>query len=352
MDMKEKSSWSNLLQCLLELILERLILHDRLRFGSVCHSWRIAQAQCLHPPVSQLPSLVFRRGSSTERSIEFFSLTEKKIYKMPVPKCETPMRLLHCVSSSHGWLLFTSTNKNEAGFLFNPFIKKCVHLPSTETSLFDLDCIFFSTPTDPDGVFHIMKGCRRFMLCSLKDPSQWSIFDQSGQEDFVSNTIFCNGKLYALKDDWTLAIIDPLFPHDITNVNMENLRHFPRSPGLRVRDLQNHEYILVESSGEILIAKIIRCGLRNLKCEIFRADLPKMEWARVENLVDRMLFLTSTTSISICARATGCKGNRIYYILTLYDSYVEFELGSKAMTTHSIPVDDALICKWFTTGLP
>ncbi|XXG42951.1 hypothetical protein AAC387_Pa01g3100 [Persea americana] len=350
MDIKEKSSWSNLPQCLLELILERLILPDRFRFGSVCRSWRTAQAQSLHLPVSRLPFLVFRRGSS---SIEFFSLTEKKIYKMPMPKCETPMSHLHCVSSSHGWLMFISTKRNETGFLFNPFIKKCVRLPNKKIGFLGLDFIFFSTPTDPDGIFHIMQGHQRLMLCSLKDPSRWSIFDESEQGNVVSNTIFCDGKLYALNDDWTLAIIDPLFPHNITNVRMEDLRHFPRIPRLRVPNQPDHEYILVESSGEILIAKIIHHSLRNLTCEIFRADLPKMKWVRVEDLGDRMLFLTRTTSISICASEIGWKGNRIYYILTLFNSYVEFELGSKEMTTHSIPVDDedTRICKWLTTGL-
>eukprot|EP00268_Persea_americana_P039799 TRINITY_DN3944_c0_g1_i5.p1 TRINITY_DN3944_c0_g1~~TRINITY_DN3944_c0_g1_i5.p1 ORF type:complete len:408 (-),score=48.58 TRINITY_DN3944_c0_g1_i5:528-1751(-) len=351
MDIKETSSWSNLPQCLLELILERLILPDRLRFGSVCRSWYTAQAQSLHLPVSRLPFLVFRRGSS---SIELFSLTEKKIYKMPMPKCETPMSHLHCVSSSHGWLMFISTKKNETGFLFNPFIKKCVRLPNKKIGFLGLDCIFFSTPTDPDGIFHIMQGCQTLMLCSLKDPSRWSIFDESEQGNVVSNTILCDGKLYALNDDWTLANIDPLFPHNVTNVKMEDLRHFPRIPRLRVPNQPDHEYILVESSGEILIAKIIRHSLRKLTCEIFRADLPKMKWVRVENLGDRMLLLTKTTSISICASEIGCKGNRIYYILTLFNSYVEFDLGSKEMTTHSIPVDDddARICEWLTTGLP
>lgn len=369
--------WSDLLQCLLELILERLILSDRLRFGSVCRSWRTAQVQCLYPPASQIPFLVFRRNSSTEKSIEFFSLSEKRIYEVPMPDSGTPMRSIRCVSSSHGWLLFRTLDGKKSGFLFNPFNRKFIQLPD-ETSFrsfyegtpfffcnpitlpsgnfgIDFSGIFFSTPTNPNGVLYI-KGCHRFMLCALKylpQHGKWIPY-LANMVDAVSNTIFCGGKLYALKDDSTLAVIDSLSPHNITNVKMRN-RVYNWMASLR-RDVKDFKYILVESCGEILLVIIEgeNCWFlskRILYFGVFRADLTQMQWVRVQNLEDRILFLTCRTSISICASGTGCKGNRIYYIPTHDDvkKYVEIELDTHKITLHSIPVPDVtMICEWFT----
>lgn len=54
--------------------------------------------------------------------------------------------------------------------------------------------------------------------------------------------------------------------------------------------------------------------VRGLSCDIFQADLTKMEWMEVENLGDRILFLSHGNSVSICASEMGCKGNRVYFI--------------------------------------
>ncbi|RWR80374.1 putative F-box protein [Cinnamomum micranthum f. kanehirae] len=296
--------WSDLLQCLLELILERLILSDRLRFGSVCRCWRTAQVQCLYPPASQIPFLIFRRNSSTEkRSIEFFSLSEKRIYEVPMPDSGTPMQCIRCVSSSHGWLLFRTLDGKKSGFLFNPFNRKFIQLPD-ETSFrpfydgtpffcnpitlpsgnfgIDFSGIFFSTPTNPNGVLYI-KGCHRFMLCALKylpQHGKWIPY-LANMVDAVSNTIFCGGKLYALKDDSTLAVIDSLSPHNITNVKTRN-RVYNWMASLR-RDVKDFKYILVESCGEILLVIIHgeNCWFlskRILFLGVFRADLTQMQW--------------------------------------------------------------------------
>ncbi|KAJ8651047.1 hypothetical protein MRB53_004070 [Persea americana] len=53
-----RHSWSHLSQCLVELILKPLTLPDRVRFGSVCRSWRRAQLECLHAPAPPLPFLI------------------------------------------------------------------------------------------------------------------------------------------------------------------------------------------------------------------------------------------------------------------------------------------------------
>lgn len=282
-----------------------------------------------------------------------------------MPDCyELPMDRVRCVSSSHGWLFFLSY-RNANGLLFNPFNKKCIQLPCSVAFGLYFTGIFFSTPADPDGLVYVKEGYYRFALCSPKDPPRWSEwFIYLEKEDVISNTIFCGGKLYTLKDDWNLVVVDPLFPHYyITNVKMKNVIYPPQLISFR-RDLVDHACILVESCGDILLVmikwgNIFRC-IYNLQCVIFRADLTRMEWVTVENLDDQLLFLTPASSISICASKTGCKGNRIYYIRALTDSkgqtgpqdYLEIEVDTNEVIIHSIPVDDASICEWFTPCLP
>lgn len=198
----------------------------------------------------------------------------------------------------------------------------------------------------------------------------------------VSNTIFFEGKLYTLSinkgkkrklhslsdvdwglqyEGWNLAVIDPLFPDDSATVKMKlKLRNNTQL----LPTLENHVFVLVESCGEILIVRMMGNGGCNLNCDVFRADLTEMEWMKVENLGDRMLFLSHGSSISVSAREMSCKGNRIYYIPTLSDRdkamckafgrknmpFVEFELGGDRMIIHSLPEYQYSVvgCVWLT----
>lgn len=120
---------------------------------------------------------------------------------------------------------------------------------------------------------------------------------------------------WSLNDEkWNLAVVNPLCPGNTTFMNMKlnigNDTHFLPTIG-------HHVFILVESFGEILLVRMMGtlvCGVvRGLRCDVLQADLTKMEWIKLENLGDRMLFLSEGSSVSICASEMGCEGNRIFY---------------------------------------
>lgn len=136
-------------------------------------------------------------------------------------------------------------------------------------------------------------------------------------------------------------------------LNIGNDTHFLPTVGHRV-------FILVESFGEILLVRMMGTrvcrSFRSLRCDVLKADLTKMEWIKLENLGDRMLFLSKGSSVSICASEMGCEGNRVFYLPSVSErldcpyleleheagSYMELELGRDGViprvTTHRIPM--------------
>lgn len=141
-----RHSWSHLSQCLLELILKPLTLSDRVRFCSVCCSWRRAQLECLHAPASPLPFLIIADIIIKDKSdiIQIFSFSDKRTYKLSPLQAHLAERY---AASSQGWLL---TNSPRGLILFNPFSKTATRIHQKN---FDFrDWHFFSTQLYPGGL--------------------------------------------------------------------------------------------------------------------------------------------------------------------------------------------------------
>lgn len=331
------SNWSDFPQPLLELILKPLTLPDHLRFASVCRSWRKAQRETLHHPAPQAPFLIVSGIINNIISSQLFSLSEKRMEKTPVPHRFCPQS----ISSSGGWLLLQDFDDTHIKFLFNPFTNTRVDLPEAEELVHYHDCLFFSTPADPDGALLVTKSNNKFLLCRLNDQS---------------NRTF-QGKLHALNEDGSLVLADPLFATSEVTMGMK-LQNSRLPEWHRFRGLY-----LVESCGQLLLVRVLAVHT-GLSFDVFRADLTEWKWREMENLGDRALFVSRKGSnISVCASEAGCQANRIYYVpstiewsLYLYKQsngmkgiYVEFELGQDGLDIPSIPECDGVIgCDWLT----
>ncbi|RWR81430.1 F-box/kelch-repeat-like protein [Cinnamomum micranthum f. kanehirae] len=335
-----RRSWSHLSQCLLKLILKPLTLPDRVRFGSVCRSWRRAQLDCLDAPAPPLPSLILSNIIEDEEvSIELFSFSDKRLYKLP----QLPAHLLErCASSPQSWLL---SHSFPGLIFFNPFSKECVQIHLKNYGF--RDWLFFSTRSYPNGIlFYSESGTNRFLVCSFcylmtierRYMKLW-------EKDVVSNVILCGKKLYALYEDGSLAVVDvSKLPPRVTNENMMELQR-EYSPLYQLRFIVRGIYVLVESCGEILMV-LIKPFKKFERFHVLRADLTKKEWVEVKDLGDRMLFITDHgRSVSVSARETGGKGNIIYYIPCtdkfFEGRYMELDLNTKRCTNHQIPADSA-----------
>ena len=256
-----RHSWSHLSQCLVELILKPLTLPDRVRFGSVCRSWRRAQLECLHAPAPPLPFLIIADIIIKDKNdiIQLFNFSEKRTYKLSPLRAHLAERY---ASSSQGWLL---TNSPRGLVLFDPFSKTAIRIHQKN---FDFrDWRFFSTQLYPDGLlFFRESNINRFIVYTFDYlDSQHSRMEVDAihlnkwEKVVVSNVILRGEKLYALYEDGSLAVVDVsnLPPRNIplTNEKMELKREYSPLEQWR-RQLVRRIYVLVESCGEILMVMI------------------------------------------------------------------------------------------------
>lgn len=223
-------------------------------------------------------------------------------------------------------MLLECTDKNyETVFnLFNPFLNKCINhiqnhiqLPKTEEVVRYRNCLFFSTPSYPNGVLLVTKSDNSFLLyrqtLNDSDHYEWENdgYNYKWEGTVVSNVIICKGKSYAVEEDWSLAvIIDPLFPTSVTSVRMGKTK----LPALAVQD---ESHVMVESCGEIL-SLMVRESPSGFQVDIFRADTIRMEWLKVLKLGDLTMFLSQISPVSICALSVLApemvtERNSIYY---------------------------------------
>ncbi|KAJ8623870.1 hypothetical protein MRB53_032400 [Persea americana] len=332
------SHWSDLPLPLLELILKRLPAQDYFRFGAVCYSWRNAEKHQFYSPASQLPWLMLRQASHDFTWFDkrrFFNISEKRIHKRNIPEI-----LLHAsvLSTCQEWL------KTNGKFLLTPFN----------------NVLFLPTPTDPDGILIVSNatewGFTSFFYYRLKDLK----FGERYCKTYYCKTrvhgrfISCKGKLYGLDMKYNLVVVDLLHGHHVDEDEDEILEMIEIPQLFHWSD----SILLVESCGEILLVRV-RGGKRHhmepeeYSFEVYHANLSRMEWEKIENLGDRILFLSEYgISISVSAAEAGGRGNCVYYIPKhISRKWLEFEFGSgKPPEVHSIDgYDDGDIEKFWVT---
>ncbi|KAJ8647143.1 hypothetical protein MRB53_000166 [Persea americana] len=376
------SGWSDLSQPLLELILKLLTPLDHLRFGSVCRSWRIAQRGY---PAQDLPFHIVSRDLDyihiPRESIELYSFSEKKIYKKSLHR---RFLFAYSIPYSRGWLLLYDPDQDEE-FLLNPFITDgCIDVPKQGRRTNYFECLFFISPTYPDGVFLYRAGKNKFLPCRLNPRSdhqyyewqkpiivsEWDVdplphryYDWHWQkplvpllsvEDYVkawdqetcrtiSSFIFFQGKLYALNEHGGLSVVNTLFPHDSSILKMK-LENTDSALSVECHDGP----VLLESWGEMLLVLRMRVSWNSSNVAVFRANLTELEWVNVKNLGDRaLLIFDQRSSVSVCTiDSTDFRSNCVYcFSFQEEDSvpYEEFELGEDGCRRGSIPLFDGVI---------
>ncbi|KAL6873890.1 hypothetical protein ACP4OV_013972 [Aristida adscensionis] len=138
-----RHGWADLPRDLLESVLARLPVADRLRFPAVCTAWQSAAAesaggggvalvQGVESPWLMLPFNPTRRGGEgdgTSSEARFLSLADGRAYAVRQPPPAAADRL--CVGSSDGWLVAADAASELQ--LLNPLTGAQVPLPSVTT---------------------------------------------------------------------------------------------------------------------------------------------------------------------------------------------------------------------------
>ncbi|URE19875.1 F-box and DUF domain containing protein [Musa troglodytarum] len=217
------ADWSKLSIDISSLIHGELSVLDYIRVGAVCKQWNFACKLKYHCPTKkpQSPWLVLPDECDTT-TIKFFSILEKKTYKIPCPEPMIHRRAY--IGSGHGWLV--TVNDTCSMHLLNPLTGAQIPLPpitilsfieaiqsshahssikfimgqQVVSSFESLHHFFFhkailsSTP-DADGDFTIMMICNvrcQLAFAPARDKAWTSVSTHYGDADVMyHNAKFC-----------------------------------------------------------------------------------------------------------------------------------------------------------------
>ncbi|KAK9290851.1 hypothetical protein L1049_009029 [Liquidambar formosana] len=326
-----------------EIIIQKLDLVDYHRVSAVSKSWRsiaIAAKESHCFSLRQLPWLLL--SSDKDAHHGFFSLCHGKIFKLKLPEiCGA-----RCCGSSLGWLIMA----DEVGgnFLLHPFSRHRIQLPCQTTlypfnpydgfELWRQDPLYIRkamllSPSTVTGMAsnasctEVVANCVVVVLFASNclgscRPGDLTWTDLSEHIPIaVEDVIYYNGQLYAIDVDYDLVLIE--------------LGPCPRGTRLNLlcpagydRKYRRGAFIyLVESCGELLMVlrpwyflSDGRTRLRHIPpviattFDVFKLDFKGRCWIKVESLGDQMLFVGTSSGVSLSAsNLSGFKENCIYF---------------------------------------
>ncbi|XP_077221102.1 uncharacterized protein LOC143854869 [Tasmannia lanceolata] len=272
------------------------------------------------------PWLVF----PSKETQTFFSISKGRY---DVKKISEMYGDYHVWRSSHGWLVIEDYSDQEFLLLLEPISMETIKIP-IQPPLPDEDwfeCFLPLPPTDPNYVI---------VFTCLKNPyfhyfragdDIWTMYEYDvGQGCIIYYLVSCNGKLYAYTSGNKVAVVE-IFPrHRVTLLEIETVSQIPT-------EHVAYTYLL-ESRGEVfLIFKHCYSYTTTLySLMVFRMDLSKMVWVKVESIGDDRIFFLGycghCDSYTI-TQPRGVKGDVVYFFHYYKDEdeavyQFDFEKGS------------------------
>ncbi|XP_058224820.1 F-box/kelch-repeat protein At1g57790-like [Rhododendron vialii] len=286
--------WASLPTDLLCLMLPHLFLGDIKRFHNVCRSWRLTPTLSVQSPV--LMSI----GNDNTRC-KFFHPLYKSPYSMYIPE------LFGAVPRfcKDGWMLMS--RGEHSMFFLNPFTKALINLPDLP-DIYDFGGITFtSSPTSSDcmvfGIYvnHDEKFFSISTIC--RGEESWQVLHGENNSPFFlshCNPVFHHGEFYCLGQHGNLGVYNP--DEDYWTI-LDKPHRQQLDPFL------SHEHnFLVECNGELLSVSLSFMGK---SISVSKLDSVEMTWHKVDSLVDQMLFVSNTSSLSAMRVVQGME-NKIY----------------------------------------
>uniref|UniRef100_A0A0E0LGL0 F-box domain-containing protein n=1 Tax=Oryza punctata TaxID=4537 RepID=A0A0E0LGL0_ORYPU len=306
---------------------------DRLRFRAVCRQWRHAARQ-QHPlPPPPLPWLALDRTT-------YQSLPDGEVHRVPIPG-ELPTGTV-CRGSFDGWLLYDSSEQLEC-FLMNPISKAKIDLPYHWYS--DGDETIFRDYGEGEGQ-HTMSfrenAVRKIVVCSpdlvaaviagygvfFHRPGMHSTWSFAAGSGFVCDIAFYGGKLYSVSKNGELFVHEFSIGEDHSS-RVDTV--IDLAPPLDKDNLRQGYYwlttfyLVVSCTGKLLMVRWrwhfpkfyyyrrwFADELRKeIKLDVFEADLERRRWSQVKDIGDQALFLGTT-----CSKALPLPdhGNWIFFL--------------------------------------
>ncbi|KAI4986426.1 hypothetical protein ZWY2020_019056 [Hordeum vulgare] len=162
-------------------------LRDRVRFATVCRSWRAAARGA--PPTAALPWLLLEPCDCSRRK-RLHCTEDGAMVRLRLPR--DSKRLIGCHDG--GWVISTAPLR-----IVNLFSGAKVALPEKPGGFFSESKIVFSKPpTSDDCILATMDEHRGFALCRVDGPDSVWARQRCKSRGTLEDITFCNGELYGL----------------------------------------------------------------------------------------------------------------------------------------------------------
>ncbi|CAK7347947.1 unnamed protein product [Dovyalis caffra] len=385
------SGWENLPTDLLIEIVDFVILYaDKVRFRSVCKSWKSALPRMPNLRQLQLPWLLHPcREEASLSSYGLFNLSDRKTYYLDLP-IKSERILLR--GSSHGWTVSIEGPRDEI-YLMNPLTRVKIQLPSrsrfpdikgyfpenieneyrfwhhelgefytlnsrmVRSNLTDKFFVSSNPSLTDDYVVIVIYGeSSRLAYCKPGD-EKWTPFLEN-LENLANfhDCIFYKGKIHALIHNGKLIVID-ILPVEPQAEQISPPYPVLESPYRHPHASSSVPYIVESSCGLLLVErqyKISRTSdprkeylSKTVHFNVFKLDqLNCPKWCNITDIGDEVLFIGFNTSVSISSlEFPELKRNNIYFTDNVICCHYEgiqggseigvFDLNRKSMETLS-----------------
>lgn len=343
-DTNECRNWSDLPEVLLLSVLDRLLtVPDVLAFASVCSSWRpLAQSNSAADRTSHLPPLllhcpvpldVLRREAPTTspRECRFRILSnDLRSYRTGAARGTLSGR---CVGCSYGHLIVVLTESTVV--LVDAFTGEEIAPPDIGSPCGDVTCGILTAPLSSSSSCMLLLTTSRDdrVMCWLPGSDEWHA---SASGFRIRSLAPYGGQVYCLDSDNRLVVLVDFSPR-IMNVKKLG-SPFPSRPLPCIRNFNN--YHLVGCGTELLLLLFVsaetswmHCSLK-IAIEVYRFDFAGMEWARVDSLGDRCLFVDPVGRSPLsCRNPTrwGGRSNCVYVAGPGCDAWSVFPLDGSVI---------------------
>ncbi|PWA86318.1 hypothetical protein CTI12_AA140910 [Artemisia annua] len=203
--------------------------------------------------------------------------------------------------SRFGWLLFFSSDFQSLVF-FNPFTNDLRKLPEASYSFYT--ACFSAPPTSPDCMvvgFSVGDECL-VLIHYIARESSWRTVRVGAEPDSVRFPTFSGQDIYVLGGDGKLIGVKELGEESDSSTFVES-----RGP-VSCSTSPTRRY-LMKCDQDLLRVIVGKFGER---VEVFKWDVSKGEWEKIDSLGNHMIYICDTTCLCIEAKTREME-NKIYF---------------------------------------
>ncbi|KAM0929762.1 hypothetical protein ACQ4PT_001385 [Festuca glaucescens] len=350
--------WHDLPLELLELVVSKLSMVDRLRFPVVCKSWNMVSN-----PVEQAkvwPWLMHYSGRDGVcklfdplRCLEYTISVET--FLTSEIEGEHDRHIFR--SSKDGWVAVSTAVEIDDIYIINPFtgdivevamLERKYHFMGMSWSSIDPtspDCVFFGVDSSHDGKAVGVLTCRH-------NENDWTeqhleYYEGAPFPVAYANPVFFHDKFYCLSRMGNLGTLDPTSD---TWTILEKPKPIHMEMKFFGDDHEGREFCyLVEVGGE-LVCVFVRNA--NEPPRVFKLNEEEMAWMEVQDIGGSTLFLDFRASYSMVSPEAG-HGNKIYFPRYSEDGkqMAFYDMEAKVYQPSFYGLKQPLHCVWVVPNL-